>query len=166
MSGMINQLVDIMNEQAERYNELLGLTLEEKDVLVQNDAESLQKITNLKNIVITQNNRLERKRLSLTKDIAEVMGYGNTDLDLTQLIELMIDQPEAEELEAVGVKLRDIIGKLKEAGEVNRLLLESALEYADYTLNMIRSSIEPELAEFPAKYGGIDSAPGSFDATR
>ena len=163
---MINQLVDIMNEQAERYNELLGLTLEEKDVLVQNDAESLQKITNLKNIVITQNNRLERKRLSLTKDIAEVMGYGNTDLDLTQLIELMIDQPEAEELEAVGVKLRDIIGKLKEAGEVNRLLLESALEYADYTLNMIRSSIEPELAEFPAKYGGIDSAPGSFDATR
>ena len=162
---MINQLVEVMKEQAERYNELLGLSLEEKDVLVQNDIDTLTKITNLKKIVITQNNRLETKRVSLAKDIAEVMGYGEGEIELSKLIELMGEQPEATELTEVATQLRETMDKLRVANDENKLLLENSLEFVEYSINVIRSSIEPELAEFPAKYGGGDAMANSFNAT-
>jgi flagellar biosynthesis/type III secretory pathway chaperone len=165
MAGMINQLVSVMKEQAERYNELLGLSLEEKDVIVQNDIDNLQKITNLKKIVITQNNRLESKRISLAKDIAEVMGYGEGEIELSKLIELMGAQPEATELTEVAKQLREIMEKLRAANDENKLLLENSLEFVEYSINVIRSSVEPELPEFPAKYSGGDSTATSFNAT-
>jgi len=165
MAGMINQLVEVMKEQAERYNELWGLSLEEKEVLVSNDIESLTKITNLKKIVITQNNRLETKRISLAKDIAEVMGYGEGEIELTKLIELMGEQPEAVELTEVAKQLREVMEKLRVANDENKLLLENSLEFVEYSINVIRSSVEPELPEFPAKYGGGDTMANSFNAT-
>jgi len=163
MAGMIDQLVEVMGEQAERYNELLGLSLEEKDLLVKNDVEGLQKITNLKNLVITQNNRLERKRISLVDDIAEVMGSTEKDMPLKQLIELLDGQPEAEQLAEIGIRLRETLEKLQESNDLNKQLLESSLDYIEYSLNMIRSSVTPEIASFPDKGDQGHDVYGSFD---
>lgn len=163
MAGMITQLVEIMSEQSERYNELLGLTLEEKDVLISNDVEELQKLTNLKNMVITQNNRLERKRIELVNDIAEVMGHNQKDIDLATLMEIIGDQPESEELETLGAKLRENLGKLKEANNINRQLLEASLEYVEYSINMVKSSVKPEMLEFPDRGDKGEDVYGSFD---
>ena len=167
MAGMINQLVDVMNDQAERYNELLGLSLEEKDLLVKNDIEGIQKITNLKNLVITQNNRLERKRISLVKDIAEVLGHSSQEeLSLAELIELVGEQPEAEQLTEIGKRLREILEKLQESNNLNKQLLESSLDYVNYTLNMIQSSISPDLANYPDAGTQGQDVYGSFDTIR
>lgn len=166
MAGMITQLVDIMKEQAQRYDELLGLTLEEKDVLIKNEVEELQKLTNLKNIVITQNNRLEKKRIELVNDISEVMGHTKKDIDLAELIEIVGDQPESVELKAVGEQLRETLHKLKEANGINRQLLESSIEYLEYSMNMVQSSANPEYLEYPdgARRGG--DVYGSYDANQ
>ena len=163
MAGMITQLAEIMTEQAERCNELLGLTLEEKDVLVKNDVEELQKLTNLKNMVITQNNRLERKRISLVNDIAEVMGHTGKDIDLTTLLEIIGEQPESANLQEVGSNLKETLHKLKEANDLNRQLLEASLEYVNYSLNMVMSSTNPDFLEFPDKGNKGEDVYGSFD---
>jgi len=166
MAGMITQLVEIMQEQSERYNELLGLTLEEKDILVKNEVEELQKLTNLKNLVVTQNNRLEKKRIALVNDIAEVMGSNEKDIELAKLIEIIGDQPESAQLEEIGVTLRETLQKLKDANDLNRQLLESSIEYLEYSINMVRSSVNPEPLEFPDRANRGGDVYGSFDATQ
>ena len=163
MAGMITQLVEIMTEQLERYNELLGLTLEEKDILINNEIEELQKLTNLKNIVVTQNNRLEKKRIALVEDIAEVMGHTEKDIDLAKLVEIVSDQPEAEQLSEIGKALKETLHKLKEANELNKHLLESSIEYLEYSINMVRSSTNPEPLEFPDRGTRGGDVYGSFD---
>ena len=165
MAGMITQLVDIMKEQAERYNELIGLTMEEKDILVNNEIEELQKLTNLKNIVVSQNNRLEKKRIALVNDIAEVMGSNEKDIDLAKLLEIIGDQPEAAQLEEIGQSLRDALHTLKEANELNRQLLEASIEYLEYSINMVRSSVNPEPLEFPDRGNRGGDVYGSFDTS-
>jgi len=156
MSGMMQQLLETMNDQAQRYEELLGLALEKKDVVVQNDVEGLQKITNLENILISQNNRLEKKRLSLVTDIAEVLGQRGNDLDIAALIELMTGQPEEQkELKAVGDRIRDALKQLKEANDFNSSLIQNALDYIEYSMNLIRSSAQQTQATYSVKDGQL-----------
>ena len=169
MAGMITQLIGVMKEQVERHTELHGLSVEEKDAIVKNDIDELQKLVNLKNMVISQNNRLEKQRMSLTSDIAEVMGLPDKDLTFSQLIEIMAGKPEEAELREVGVSLKDIVEKLKEANDLNRELLESAIDFVEYSLNALRSTIDPEPTEIPTalapKADGSRGA-SSFNATR
>ena len=171
MAGMITQLIEVMNEQAERHTELYGLSLEEKDAIIQNDIETLQKLVNLKNMVISQNSRLEKKRMSLVNDIAEVMALKEKDLTLAQIIDLMAGKPEEEDLKKVGTRLRESMEKLKEINDLNKSLLEGALEFVEYSLNALRSAISPEQPDYSAiaKSKPRPAAPdesSSFDATR
>ena len=167
MAGMIDQLADVMKEQTERHNELYGLSLEEKEAIIKNDIDTLQKLVNLKNMVISQNNRLEKQRISLVKDIADVMGNKKDDLSLADVIEILKEQPaEQEKLREAGNLLKEAVSKLKEANDINKSLLESSLEFVEYSLNALRSTIAPEHLEYPIRPnpGGGDAV--SFNATR
>jgi len=171
MAGMLDQLVGVMKEQSERHTELYGLSLEEKDAIIQNDVETLQNLVNLKNIVISQNSRLEKQRISLVNDIGEVMGDKRKDLSLADVIDILKDQPaEQERLREAGLKLKESVGQLKEINDINKSLLESSLEFVEYSLNALRSTLEPEMPEYPTRIpsaGVADNAgaSGTFDTT-
>ena len=150
MAGMITELIAIMNEQVERHSELYGLSLEEKDAILQNDIETLQKLIDLKSMVISQNNRLEKKRLSLVYDIAEVLALPNKDLSFSELLQVLEGKPEQDELRNVGERLRDGLHKLKEANDINKELLETSIEFVQYSLNALRSTISPEETDIVA----------------
>lgn len=92
MAGMTGQLVEILTEQTERYEELLGLANEKRDVIIANDIEGLQKINHLENLVVSQNQKLEKKRIALVADMALVLDQKEEDLTLTKIIELMKDK--------------------------------------------------------------------------
>ena len=149
MAGMITNLIKILNEQTERHTELLGLSIEEKDAIVQNDIETLQKLVNLKNIVISQNNKLEKKRLSLMADIVEVLALKDKDIDIKALADLLEGKPEQAELIEAGKKLRDVVIELKEVNDLNKELLENALGFIEYSLNVMRTAISPEPTPIP-----------------
>ncbi|MCL2386794.1 MAG: flagellar protein FlgN [Defluviitaleaceae bacterium] len=169
MAGMIDQLTDVMNQQAERHTELHGLSLEERDAIIQNDIEQLQKLVGLKNILVSQNSRLEKQRIALVNDIAEVMGHKIEDITLSNVIDILKDQPEDQErLREAGTKLREAVTKLQDVNELNKSLLESSIEFVEYSLNALRSTLSPEPPEYPTQrptQGGNDGT-GTFNATR
>ena len=148
MAGMLSDLINILKEQTKRFEELKGLALEKKEIIVKNEIEELQKITNLESIIVTQTNRLEKKRIAITNDIAMVLGKQGEELDLKTLEELLPNQPEKSELAKVGKKLRKVIQELKEVNELNNSLIQNALEFIEYSLNVIRSTAEPEVPGF------------------
>ena len=163
MAGMIDQLAEIMEEQAQKYGELLGLSEEKKEAIIKNDISTLQKLTNLENMVISQNNRLEKKRLSLGKDIAEVLGKKEDELDLNTLISLLPDQTDKDMLKNVGDRIREVVSNLKLANEQNNNLIQNALDYIEYSVNVMRSAANPERSKVPIVNGNISDASGSFD---
>jgi flagellar biosynthesis/type III secretory pathway chaperone len=147
---MIDQMVEILHEQATRCEELLGLAREKREVIVKNDIENLQKITGLENMVISQNNRLEKQRVALARDIAEVLGRRGQEPDIAALIECMEGQPQQQEaLRQAGNRIRGIINELKEANDFNNVLIRNALDYVEYSLNVIRSSAQLSGPEYP-----------------
>ena len=168
MAGMVTNLIEILNEQTERHKELVGLSIEEKDAIVNNDIDTLQKLVNLKNIVISQNNKLEKKRISLVTDIAEVLAYKEKEIDLKTLSEMLEGKPEQKELIEAGQKLKSVVIELKEINDLNKELLENALGFVEYSLNALRSTINPEPAMVPTGTRGkeIGDFSGMFDTKR
>ena len=154
MAGMMDQLVEVLGEQTERYKELLGLALEKRDIIINNDIEALQQINHLENLVISQNQKLEKKRVSLVADMALVLNQKEDDLTLTKLIELMDGQAEQAALTEARDKIKEVIDELKENNTQNGLLIQNALEYIEFSTNLMRST----QGQQPATY-----FPGSDD---
>lgn len=149
MAGMMDQLVEILSEQTERYGELLGLALEKRDVIIHNDIEALQKINHLENMVISQNQKLEKKRMELVADMALVLGEKEADLTMPKLIELMEDNKEEQKaLIEVRDRIKEVLGELKEINNQNGELVQNALDYIEFSTNLIRSS----MGQQPATY--------------
>ena len=154
MAGMMDQLIDILGEQTTRYEELLGLSQEKRDVIVDNDIEALQKINHLENIVVSQNQRLEKKRQALVADMAIVLGQKEEELTLTRMIELMEGKEEQQPLIDARDRIKTVLDELREVNKQNGQLVQNALEYIEYSNNLMRSS----LGQQPATY-----FPGSED---
>lgn len=155
MAGMMDQLVGILTEQTERYEELLGLSKEKRDVIIENDVESLTKINHLENLVVSQAQKLEKKRMELIKDMAVVLAQKESDLTLTRLIELMEGKEESKSLIEARDRIKDVLDELKEVNSQNGQLIENALEYIEYSNNLIRTSVNQQ----PATYGSEDVYP-------
>lgn len=163
MAGLINELLDILHEQAQRCEELLGLSQEKRGVIIANDVESLQKITHLENLIVSQNQKLERKRTAVLKDIATVLNKKENELTLSVLAELMQGQEEQSAIVEVGERLRRTLHELSDVNAHNASLIQNALDYIDYSLNVIRSSASNS-AFFTAKGEQITDGTPFFDA--
>ena len=138
MAGLMENLLTIMGEQLELYQNLLALAEEKRDAVIGNDIEGLQRITSVEHTLISKNNRLEKKRIIVTEDIANVLGVKAEDLTLSALAEIMRDKPEHEAISTIGGELRTCVEKLRVLNDENKILVESALQYADYMLNVMR----------------------------
>jgi flagellar biosynthesis/type III secretory pathway chaperone len=164
MAGMVSQLLDILSEQTQRYEELLGLSTEKRDAIVKDDIEYLQKITNLENIVVSQTQKLERKRLEIMKDIADVMGKRNVELTLEALVGLLDGQEEQKKLKEAGKRLRNILDELAAVNDLNASLIQNALEYIEYSVNVMQSSINQNPTMYTVKGGKLKEDTSLFDA--
>lgn len=158
MAGMLEQLLDILGEQATRYEELLGLSKEKKDVIIANDIEQLQKINHLENLVISQNQKLEKKRQSIVEDMAIVLDQKESDLTLPKMIELLEGQEGHQALIDLQKRFKEVVDELKEVNKQNGELIQNALEYIEFSTNVIRSTMN----QGPATYapGAEDNYPG------
>jgi flagellar biosynthesis/type III secretory pathway chaperone len=161
MAGMINNLLEVLGQQAQTYEELYGLSQEKKDALVKDNIEEILKITDLENILLSQHSRIEKKRVQLMKDIGSVLGVKDDSLDIPALIDLMEGQDEQDELKQVRLRIRTALDKLAAANALNASLIENALDYIEYSLNVIRSSAMQEVQTYTVQ-GGMLKEEGSL----
>ncbi|MCL2709097.1 MAG: flagellar protein FlgN [Defluviitaleaceae bacterium] len=164
MAGMIEQLLELMNEQASRYEDLLGLSKEKRGVIIANDIEGLQKITHLENILVSQNQKLEKKRQGVIRDISQVMGKDETEMTLGALIGLMEGQAEQADLIKTGNRIRETLNELSELNGCNASLVDNALDYIEYSLNLIRSAVEQDPGVYSPKGEQPRNETNIFDA--
>jgi len=163
MAGLINELMDNLSEQADRYEELLGLSHEKRDTIIVNDIEQLQKLNHLENILISQTQKLEKKRISITQDMAIVLNQKVDELTVTRIIELIEGQAEQPDLIAIRDRVKKILDELNQINQQNGMLIQNALEYVEYSTNVMRS----QMGGPPSNYPGADDyyydQPGVFD---
>ncbi|MCM1541746.1 MAG: flagellar protein FlgN [Blautia sp.] len=150
MASLMENLIDVLNRECTEYEGLLALSQKKTPIIASGSLEELQKITDDEQNVVIRINHLEKQRIEVTKDIANVLNRDVDKLKLTNLIEMLAGRPvEQEQLEAAHDRLRTAVYGLQRVNEQNKELLTNALEMVEFEMTLLQSmKAAPETANY------------------
>ena len=144
MASLMENLIVILDETYEAYEQLLALSLKKTPVIVSENLEELVRITDEEQLVVSRINSLDKKRdeVVLNKDVA--------NFKLKKLIQMMAKRPEEQRALAESYdKLERTAKQVARVNEQNRELIQSALEMVQFNMNILHSAQSaPESANY------------------
>jgi len=169
VASLIENLISILEEENNEYNQLLNLSLDKTSVIVKGDIETLQFIVAKEQKNIAAINKLEKSREENIKDIANVLNIPENEFKLENLIKMLEKQPkEQDSLSKVRDAFKRTMNKLVKVNDNNRVLLQESIDMIEFELNLSRNTmLAPETANYSkGAYNtmGQNLIAGSFDA--
>lgn len=170
MASLMENLIEVLGQESEEYEGLLALSQKKMRIIASANLEDLQRITDDEQEVVGRLNRLEKRRIEVTADIANVLNKDVETMKLTNLIEMLSARPaEQAQLAAIHDRLSSVVREVQRINEQNKELLEEALELVSFEMNMLQAyKAAPETANYTrSAYNsgaqmGVDC--GGFDA--
>lgn len=170
MASLMENLMDVLEEEGGYYDALLELSMKKTEVIVSNDIPALQQITEQEQLLVDQVNDVDKRRMGIMEDMANVMNRDVGTLTIPVLIKALDARAqEQRRLSEASDKLKETVKAMARINEQNRELLQSALEMVEFDLNLVRGlKAAPQTAEYNkgAMNAGNYMAPsrGGFDA--
>ena len=148
MAGLVSNLIGVLKEQVELYRQISALLARKKELVIKNEIDELREVVGQENILVPKNLRIDKTRDKIMKDICMVLNKNEEEMTLTYLVTLMEGQPEHEELKDVVEQMAKAATELKELNDATKVLIQHALDFLEYNINVLHSSF----AEAPAGY--------------
>jgi len=141
VASLIEELITTLQGECKIYEQLVPMAQQKTQILVKNDLESLQAITEAEQEMVERINLLENKREEVVKNIGTVIGRKPEELHINTIIGILEKQPkEQKELIEVHDNLQSTIQKLMEVNNHNKSLLQQSLEMIEFNMNFIQST--------------------------
>ena len=146
----MENLIEVLGQECDEYEGLLALSQKKTRVIASANLENLQKITDDEQEVVGRITHLEKRRVEVTADIANVLNKDVETLKLSNLIEMMSVRPrEQEKLAEVHGRLQSSVRELQRVNEQNKELLGNALEMVEFEMNLLQAAkAAPETANY------------------
>ncbi len=139
---MINKLIEIIGREAAIFESFLELLEQQQKMLVENDADGLNRITDLQREKLVESQLLNKKRLELVENIKLVNNIEG-DMNVSRLLEI-VDQDQADRLQKLQKIILDLNDKITETRNQNAMLLNRSREYILKTMEMLSKINSPE----------------------
>ena len=150
MASLMENLIIILNNESQEYENLLKLSEAKTPIIVSGDLEELTRLTDEEQIVVGRINRLETERQEVFNDIANVINKDVDTLMLSDLVDMLSSRPdEQQKLAKVHDRLKTVVHAVRRVNEQNRELIKEALEMVSVNLKMLQSmKAAPETANY------------------
>ena len=140
MASLLENLIDVLDKENTEYEKLITLAEDKTPTIVKGDVESLSKITEDEQEIVGRIQNMEKQRMKVLADVANVVNRDVETLKLIDLIQMLEKMPDQQgKLREVHERLRKTTLKLREINDKNQMLLADKLDMVDFNLNMIRS---------------------------
>jgi flagellar biosynthesis/type III secretory pathway chaperone len=141
VASLIEELIFTLEQECNIYKQLIPIAGNKTKVIVQNDLEALQMITNQEQDLIDQITNLEHKREEVVVNIGTVISKDPGTLNIRMLIQLLERQPkEQRQLSEIHDSLKNTIQILVEINNHNKSLIQQSLEMIEFNMNFIQST--------------------------
>lgn len=164
MASLIEELTQIIEETTGCYKELLIVANNKKDVIIQGDVPGLQTLTDYEQSLAGRLLRYEKKREEIIRDVCTVTNKKYHEMTVSYLVHLLEKQPkEQQALQAAGEELVHLVKQVKEVNDLNKLLIEQSLDFVNYSVNVIKSSMDaPQGNSYEKKGNRYESSGNNF----
>jgi hypothetical protein len=140
MASLIEELIMVLGDEEKIYSEIIPVAEKKTQIIVNNDLQSLNSITEEEQELLGKISKLEKKRQEVIRNIGIVMNKKESELNFVTIIELLNGQEkEQEELRKLHDKLKRTIDILSTLNERNQMLIKQSLEMIDFDINLMQS---------------------------
>lgn len=140
MASLIEELIMVLGDEEKIYSEIIPIAEKKTQIIVNNDLQSLNSITEEEQELLGKISKLEKKRQEVIRNIGIVMNKKESELNFVTIIELLNGQEkEQEELRKLHDKLKGTIDVLSTLNERNQMLIKQSLEMIDFDINLMQS---------------------------
>ena len=169
MAGLIDELVNTILKENDIYKELIPIADEKTRVIIKNDLDALQKITEQEQLTIEKINALEKKREEVIVNIGTVLSRDPKELNMKTLIKILGKQPEEQKrLSRIHDELPETFRRLVVINDRNKELIKQSLEMIEFNMNLIQSTrMAPGVNNYTRSAGESSirqAGTGMFDA--
>ena len=169
MASLMEELITVLGREKEIYEKLIPISERKTVVLIREDLQELQKVTDEEQQLLDAAYAADRKREKIIADIGVVLNRKPEELDLTTLAKLMARQPrEKKKLSELHDSLKLVMDRLVNVNQKNKELIEKSLEMIEFNMNFIQSTrMSPGSNNYNRNASssyGVDMGPGAFDA--
>lgn len=170
MASLLENLIDVLDKENTEYEKLVVLAEEKTPTIIKGDVEGLSRITEDEQVIVGRIQGMEKQRIKVLADVANVVNRDVETLKLIDLIQMLEKMPEQQKrLKDIHERLKETTEKLRLLNDKNQLLLADKLDMVDFNLNMIRAmKSAPQTANYNKEaYTNGQSLGifhGSFDA--
>lgn len=168
MASLMEELLLTMDGESEQYEKLISLSDDKKDSIIHRKLNLLEAITLQEQEIGDKLLELEKKRASVLKSIAQVLGREGQDITVSWLIDNLKDQPDVQrKLLQSKERLLQLASDMQVKNVQTQNLLKTALELVEFDITLLKSARQaPETANYgrnAATTGSILGGSG-FDA--
>ena len=140
MASLIEELIMVLGDEEKIYSEIIPVAEKKTQIIVNNDLQSLNSITEEEQELLGKISKLEKKRQEVIRNIGIVMNKKESELNFVTIIELLNGQEkEQEDLRKLHDKLKRTIDVLSTLNERNQMLIKQSLEMIDFDINLMQS---------------------------
>ena len=169
MASLMEELITVLGREKEIYEKLIPISERKTVVLIREDLQELQKVTDEEQQLLDAAYAADKKREKIIENIGIVLNRDPKELDLTTLARLMARQPaEKKQLSELDDSLKLVMNRLVNVNQKNKELIENSLEMIEFNMNFIQSTrMSPGSNNYnrnASSSDGVDMGPGAFDA--
>ena len=140
MASLLENLIDVLDKENAEYEKLVVLAEEKTPTIIKGDVEGLSKITEDEQVIVGRIQGMEKQRIKVLAEVANVVNRDVETLKLIDLIQMLEKMPEQQKkLKDIHERLKETTEKLRLLNDKNQLLLADKLDMVDFNLNMIRA---------------------------
>ena len=148
----IDNLIKVLEYENKLYGRLLDLSEDKTSAVIKGELEKLQAITAKEQELSDELKKLADIRDKIVGQIGRSMGKYSGDITVSDLVSL-VPEEYSDQLSQVGKSLKETVNKLKNKNDLNLKLINNALEYVDFSLNLLTQPVpQASGAVWPVRY--------------
>jgi flagellar biosynthesis/type III secretory pathway chaperone len=148
----IKKLVDVLRELKMDYKKYLEYAVEQKQALVHNDIDALNKVNISIEVVSVDLQNLDRQRVTLMETIAKEAGVEAIN-KVTDIKNYFPNNEYSGALEEIAAELKPIFEEVKNVNTINRGLIGTSRDYIKTTLAIATSVLNRNKKDSYKTYG-------------
>ena len=141
MQPLMDRFCDTLSAEREVHKELLTLSAQKKEAITKNDVPSLDRIVRGEEVLLSRLNHWEKRRKECVRGIAARVDRPASEIILQDFLPLCNDS-QRERLTELHREMTTLLEKQIAVNELNKRLIESRLEYIDFSLDTMAGTGE------------------------
>ena len=137
--NICNKIVAILENEIRIYREILALSNEKRQILVEGKAAELDQIVRTEQRLSTEVVTLEKERDEIIQS-AVLSGMISKDEIIISKLSKKMDLESRRQINILVPQLAGILSELKTLNDINGELIKQSLEYIEYTVNIMSST--------------------------